>query len=194
MSNNVNIKKFLEAYKELETELKYHISNNTNNVVLEYENELSAKSSTDAERLKVCRIMRNYMAHNDVKFLTPSLSQIEFLTSLTKQLQRLSKTAKDIAKKIPVQNSKVSIKDLIILLDKHTIVPVEYKDTLYIIDKNIIISQLANGYKKLNFDNIKKPLYYEIIDSYLKADCIDNDTIYVVRDAKKDKYVGIIYN
>lgn len=194
MSNNVNIKKFLEAYKELETELKYHISNNTNNVVLEYENELSTKSSTDAERLKVCRIMRNYMAHNDVKFLTPSSSQIEFLTSLTKQLQRLSKTAKDIAKKIPVQNSKVSIKDLIILLDKHNIVPVEYKDTLYIIDKNIIISQLVNGYKKLNFDNIKKPLYYEIIDSYLKADCIDNDTIYVVRDAKKDKYVGIIYN
>ena len=64
--------RFLEAYKGLETELK------ANGLVpLDFENKMS--EGTDKERLKVCRIMRNYISHNDVNFLCATLDQIKFI-------------------------------------------------------------------------------------------------------------------
>ena len=68
--------KFLDAFRALDTELK-----DQGSTVLEYENSLK-DGSIEKEKLKVCRIMRNYMAHNDTTFLTASNEQIKFLQKI----------------------------------------------------------------------------------------------------------------
>lgn len=68
------LEKFLEAYKELEQILR-----EDNVSVLDYENSLS---EADKEKLKVCRIIRNYASHNDKKFVTCTKEQIKFLEEL----------------------------------------------------------------------------------------------------------------
>ena len=55
------INKFLEAYKKLETEIRLL---NPNDTIYDYENRLSEKDSLKAEKLKVCRINRNFIQHN----------------------------------------------------------------------------------------------------------------------------------
>lgn len=66
---------FLDTFSVLDSELKLE-----NNTILEFENPLDSNSQ---EKLKVCRIMRNYMSHNDVTFLSATNEQIKFLNSLT---------------------------------------------------------------------------------------------------------------
>ena len=54
--------KFLDAFKNLENELRAD-----NTTVLDYENSL--KDSNMQEKLKLCRITRNYLSHQDTKFV-----------------------------------------------------------------------------------------------------------------------------
>lgn len=69
--------KFMDAYKDYEAAVRAAGSET-----------LKAEEGADAdvrERLRICRQMRNYLAHvNDAGFLSPSASQVRFLTDQAK--------------------------------------------------------------------------------------------------------------
>ena len=175
--------KFLDAFRALDTELK-----SENSTVLDYENSLE---TIDQEKLKVCRIMRNYMAHNDTTFLSTTNEQIKFLDKLTLDVRRKSHTVKDEMKRIKLVKSTTPIKDIILSIDKYSIVPLELKDGIYLVDKDILIHQIALGNKKIVIP-AKLPKYTYIS----KDDRIDTLTsgIYIVTNdgTMNGTYMGLL--
>lgn len=93
-------KEFLNTYKEFETELR---KQNIDSMSMEQDTELG-------DKFRICRLMRNYMAHNaEVNFIEATSAQVEFLQ---KQLEKLQKANDTIRKHIKTVNaSTVTYKD-----------------------------------------------------------------------------------
>ncbi len=176
--------KFLDAYRSLETELKLEGCG-----VLDYENTLTDK--TTQERLKVCRIMRNYMAHNDTTFLCSSTDQIRFLEQMASEIRKKAHTVKDEMKRVKALKASAPIKEVIASLDKYPIAVLESKAGFYLVDKDILVHQLALGNKKVEIP-ARLPKY-----RYTTKDCRMEDLgrgIYVVTadGTEKGAYLGIL--
>ena len=179
MTNDI----FLNAFRALDTELK-----SEGKTVVDYENSLD---TVNQEKLKVCRIMRNYMAHNDTTFLATTSEQFKFLEDQTYKIRSLSHTVKDEMKKIKTVKSSITFKELSILLDKFPYVPVETKIGLYIVDKDIFIHQLAKGNKKLDIPT-KLPKY-NYLSKLTKMDSISNGFYIITEDGlSTSKYLGLL--
>ena len=67
---------FLDEYKTLEGIL----TKNNLGTVLDYENNLP--EGKDKNKLKLCRIIRNYIVHEDAKFIVPSTEMVKFIMTL----------------------------------------------------------------------------------------------------------------
>ena len=171
--------KFLDAFRALDTELKAEGS-----TVIDYENSLG---TVDQEKMKVCRIMRNYMAHNDTTFIVATNEQVKFLDAQLLELRKKAHTVKDEMKKIKLIKTTAPIKDIITSIDKFPIVPIETKDGIYLVDKDILIHNLALGNKKITIPT-RLPKY----KTTSKLERIENLTsgTYIVID--KEQYIGLI--
>ena len=174
--------KFLDAFRALDTELKLD-----GMTVLDYENGLD---ETNKEKLKVCRIMRNYMAHNDMTFLSTTSDQVKFLEKLASEIRKKSHTIKDEVEKITPLKYTAPIKDVTAVLSKHTVAVLETKAGFYLVDKDMLITQLALGNKKISIP-VKLPTYRYVS----KDERITNigRGIYIVTSdgTKEGKYLGI---
>ena len=172
--------KFLDAFRALDSELK-----DQGTTVLDYENSLT--DTSDREKLKVCRIMRNYMAHNDTTFLTASNEQIKFLEAETEEVLKRAHLVKDEMKRVKTLKTTAPIKDVIASLDKYPVCPIETKAGIYLVDKDILVHQLAGGAKKIAVP-AKLPKY-KTTNKMTKIEDLTSGT-YIVTD--KDAYIGII--
>lgn len=79
--------KFLEKYKELEMLLR------TQNI--DFKNYEEEQEDSIKQKLRICRMMRNYLSHNDIIFIEATKEQINFIQN-TIDNQRLKG---DIVKK-----------------------------------------------------------------------------------------------
>ncbi len=176
--------KFLDSYRALDIELK-----SEGKTVLDYENTLE---STELEKLKVCRIMRNYMSHNDMTFLEATNEQIKFIDSQVDYLRSLSHTVKDEMKRIKLVKSTEWIKNIIPLVDKNKIIPIETSNGIFLVDSNYLIHQLSLGNKKLSFPN--RPPKYDYVNKLDKIEDLNKNHTYIVTDTgtKDGKYLGIL--
>lgn len=175
--------KFLDAFRALDTELK-----SDGMTVLDYENSLD---TLDQERLKVCRIMRNYMAHNDTTFLATTNEQIKFLDDQVVEIRKNAHTVKDEMKKVKLIKATAAIKDVIASIDKFPIVPIETKVGLYLVDKDTLIHNLAIGNKKIAIP-ARLPKYATIAKDE-RIENISSGTYVVTSDGTVNgSYVGII--
>lgn len=169
---------FLEAYKNLEAELKLD-----NLSVLDYENNLD-----NNEKLKVCRIIRNYISHNDTIFIIPSTEMVKYIQQLIVELRKQKHTVKDEFKRVKLVTD-LTIKNLIPLVDK-SIVPIDTKMGIFLLDKDYLIHQLALGNRKLELP--KKFPKYEYVS---KDTLLDNlHGVYIVTDTGTSigKYLGLL--
>ena len=176
--------KFLEAYKALEVELRLD-----NITVLDYENSLEG---TDQEKLKVCRIMRNYMSHNDTTFIQANNDQIKFINNLILEIRKKSHTVKDEMKRIKTMKYSEPIKNILTQIVKYPIVPIETKDgSIYLVDKDIIIKQLASNNKKIIIPT--KIPKYKYLNKTDRMDSISTGTYIVTNDGTANgTYLGIL--
>lgn len=173
--------KFLDAFRALDSELK-----DQGSTVLEYENSLK-DGSVEKEKLKVCRIMRNYMSHNDTTFLTASTEQIKFLDAQTEEVLKRAHLVKDEMKRVKPLKATAPIKDVIAALDKFPVCPLEIKTGIYLVDKDILVHQLAGGAKKIAVP-AKLPKY-KTTTKMTKIEDLTSGTYLVI---EKDAYIGII--
>ena len=79
------------------------------------------------------------------------------------------------------------IKNVIAALDKYPVVPIETKTGIYLVDKDILVHQLAQGNKKIVVP-AKLPKY-KTTDKMEKIDNLSEGT-YIVYD--KNAYIGIV--
>lgn len=178
--------RFLEAYRNLDTELK---ANST--TVLEYENTMP--DGIDKEKLKICRLMRNYMSHNDTDFISTTIKQINFVEKFTEEIRKSAHCVKDEMKKIKTVRYTEPIKNIITQIDKTAVVPVESKAGIYLVDKDILIHQLAQGNKKIVVP-AKLPKY-NYLNKMARMDSVGKG-IFIVTDngTATGKYLGLLIN
>ncbi len=178
--------KFLDAFRALDTELRLDGCS-----VLDYENSLDEMSR---ERLKVCRIMRNYMAHNDTTFLTTTTDQIRFLENQTLNIRRKSHTVADEMMKLKPIKSTAPIKEVVAALAKHPLAVIEVpKVGLYLVDKDILVKNLAAGNKKIAIPAKLPGLVYISKDERVKGPNSFIKGVFVVTSdgTSEGKYLGV---
>lgn len=109
------LSEFLEAYKELETTIRSNAEKlshlswidgrakfSAGTSVLDVENGITDDSVRD--KLKTCRIIRNYAQHHDDAdgFVGATSGMIEFIQGLTSSIRLLNGTYKDVMTKCPI--------------------------------------------------------------------------------------------
>lgn len=178
------VDKFLESYKNLEAELKAE-----GMTILDYENKM--KDGTEKERLKVCRIMRNYMSHNDTVFLEATNEQIKFIDGLTLGIRRQAHTVKDEMKKVALVKETETLKNILPMIAKYPIVPIATKIGVYLLDKDTFVTLLAKGEKKAVIPS-RLPKY-KYVDKNERMENLSSGT-YIVTSTGNDEgdYVGIL--
>lgn len=175
--------KFLDSFRALDSELKLN-----GTTVLDFENTLEG---TDQEKLKVCRIMRNYMAHNDTSFLTASNEQSKFLDSLTTNLRKKAHIVKDEMKRIKAIKYTEPIKNVLAQIVKFPIVPIETKLGIFLVTESILLDQLSKGNKKIAIP-VRLPKY-KYVSKTDRLDSITSGTYIVTEDGTaKSTYIGLL--
>lgn len=178
--------KFLAAYKQLEAELKYD-----EKTVLDYEGTLQ---SSEAEQMKCCRIMRNYMAHNDLEFLSTSNNQIKFLNEHINLIKKSAKCVKNFMKKLALSKETEQLKNLAVIVQKYGVAPMNTSKGIYLANSDTIVANYVVGNKKVNIPS-KLPKYKYISPDIRIADIPLNETFIVTDDGtSKGKYLGILIN
>lgn len=100
---------FLNSYKRLESVLS-----RSNLTPLVYENMLP-EHSEDQDKLKTCRIIRNYLAHHpdSAKMFPATKDMTEFVEELAKKEEQKYTTLKDLSVKTMIATPQTTLKDLV---------------------------------------------------------------------------------
>ena len=177
--------KFLAAYKQLEAELKCD-----EKTVLDYEATLQG---VVAEQLKSCRIMRNYMAHNDLEFLNATNNQIKFLNEQIANIRKTAQLVKNATKKIPLAKETELLKNIAVTVQKYGVAPIQTTKGIYLVNSDIIVANYVSANKKLSIPT--KIPKYQYISPTVRLSEVDNQTkIYIVTDdgTSKGQYIGVL--
>ena len=112
----MELKDLLEKYKELEQILRNKEKQIGDGSVLSYENTLN---QDDLEKLKVCRIIRNYCQHHAdySKFMSID-GMTSFLDKQIKEIEKQESLVKDIMDKTKAPTLKDTFEDIIKYLIK----------------------------------------------------------------------------
>ena len=177
--------KFLTAYKQLEAELKCD-----EKTVLDYEATLQG---VVAEQLKSCRIMRNYMAHNDLEFLNATNNKIKFLNEQIANIRKTAQLVKNATKKIPLAKETELLKNIAVTVQKYGVAPIQTTKGIYLVNSDIIVANYVSANKKLSIPT--KIPKYQYISPTVRLSEVDNQTkIYIVTDdgTSKGQYIGLL--
>ena len=201
---NQKLEDFLQEYSRLETLLKK--TENTAVTVLDYENGLTDIEAK--EKLKVCRIIRNYCRHHEdyAGFIEVSDGMLKFLQTLNFELEKPFLHVSDKTKKITAVSNKDSLKSVSTLFMKHKVdfLPLvnpseeKGKDSVDgIITRNMLVQMLAeSGSLATKIGKALTPKVVEMSPEYFEAspeemlDQYAGDEIIVV--CKNGKYKGVV--
>ena len=193
-----NTEKFLEKYKKLEAAIAEAsmipgVKGSPGSV---YELEDMLENEENKNRLRVCRIMRNYMQHNAPEFVAITDGQLDFLDRMTETVTGRKRLVKDNMKRI---QKPLTINDSIqtgleyLAKRSRDWMPVVDKDGYVqgIVTYKVLGTALAQGLT-LRTKIVKAGLSkeYESVSPDDELSKIDKDIIYVVESGKK--LIGII--
>lgn len=197
--------KFLTEYKRLENVLRDQGLGS----VLDYENSLVTEVSLTSEKLKVCRIQRNFIAHNDTggKFICISPAQTAFIKRLADKLEAKQKHVKDIMTRQKAVTMSSTMKEVLaaVTRSKSGYAAITDKDGIYlgsldsaalvslIAKKGSIAAKLSSYIDEKQLAAFDKKNGIRIVSPDMRADeaLAGKESILIVAD-KNEKYKGII--
>lgn len=176
--------KFLDAYRNLENELRYE-----SRTVLDYENALQDEDIKD--KLKLCRITRNYLAHHDTKFVTATLDMCKFLDQLSIKVRQSSGIVRDEMKKTKAVIEGEALKNILPLVAKG-VVPIINKQNqcVFILDSDYYVNLMAKKATKLELP--KKLPKYNYVKKEDRLDGLYGFYIVTEDGTSKGKYLGTL--
>ena len=190
--------KFLENYKELEKTLALIGTD-----VLNYENIFT--NSEDSNKLKLCRMTRNYLQHNnDQNFVEPTDKMIKFLENLNKSL--LAKTETNAKKMVKTDKIKIDINDrldevlpilakykLLLIYDKNTFKGV-YRTSTYL--NFALKNKITKTTKVSTFEKPGKVYVAKNAQYSISLDLLANNPVVFVTETGKEKeeILGVLIN
>lgn len=203
----MTVEKYLQAYSKLETILKDVLGI----AIKEYEDTLT---DLNKQKLYICRVMRNYLAHNeDKKFIEISDNQGKFLEDLYKEVKekkdlvkqhmqgrRSIVYAKEDDKMITIceKMANKGIDYCVIIDDKWTlkgIIDMQVLLKLGIIRKDLAVKKIMKNCEERLQELIKKEYvkFYEEDDLWENVQKEEYRLIVVIENKAKNIVKGIIY-
>lgn len=184
---------YLEKYKKLEELLKQ--SQGFHDSIFEL--ETSYNNSKEGEKLKLCRLVRNYLQHNTDVFIEPTEEMIKFLDSEIFEIESKFLRVKDQYIRSKAISEDLTFKEAILLLNTKNFLPVVNKDNLVIgtfndtvIRKSIKNNKLNNKIKT-NKDLLDGVLPFVSMNDNIK-DIQCGSYIVTLNGNKSEKYKGIL--
>lgn len=109
--------KFLNEFRRLEKVLK---ETKTADSVPDYENSLQTSVDDIYDKLKMCRITRNFLSHhaNGSKFIMPTTEMTKFIKELSDKLESQIQHIKDVMTRQKTVTMDTSIKDVLTALSR----------------------------------------------------------------------------
>lgn len=184
---------YLEKYKKLEELLKQ--SQDCPDSIFELESEYN--NSKEAEKLKLCRLVRNYLQHNTDAFIEPTEAMIKFLDDEIFALESKFLKVKDQYTRAKAISEDLTFKEAILLLNTKNFLPVVNKDNLVIgtFNDNVIRKSIKNNKLnnkiKTNKDLLAGVLPFISVNDNFK-DIQSGSYIVTLSGNKFEKYKGIL--
>ncbi len=184
---------YLEKYKKLEGLLKQ--SQGFPNSIFEL--ETSYNNSKEGEKLKLCRLVRNYLQHNVDVFIEPTSEMIDFLDEEIFKLESKFLRVKDQYTRAKAISEDLTFKEAILLLNTKNFLPVVSKDNLVIgiFDDTVIRKSIKNNKLnnkiKTNKDLLAGVLPFVSMNDNIK-DIQRGSYIVTLNGNKSEKYKGIL--
>lgn len=162
-----DIERFLNEFRRLETALR---NTDTADSVLDYENSISKNDADVSDKLKLCRIVRNYISHHPAEgsknFVVPTGIMIKFISEQADAIEAKEQHARDIMTRVKSITPDTGIKDVLFTLSKakHGWLAITDKSGRFtgMIDSNAFVSLIA---KK---QSLTGKLSSVITDAFLK--------------------------
>lgn len=191
--------KFLDAYRQLEDALS-HSTKLSADTVLSYESALQAQNDTESsEKLKVCRIMRNYMTHHaDGKsFLSATPAMTKFIKHEANKISSLELNAGNLAKKTAILTPSTTMKEAAAAFSKSKTAWLPYADKkgniVGAVDSSLVITLCAQGTRSnATIGSYAKPSAVPVIDSNTIAYNLPQHANLIVINQKTGTFKGII--
>ena len=183
---------FLTAYKALEEVLTVQ-----GKTVFDFEQELS---QTDMKRMQLCRLTRNFLQHENEKFILPSKEMTVFIKRMTEHALRSVEKARDQMKRVSPVLSSEKMKDAANKLDKYPVLPVVSEDKTFLgllTDESIRKAVISNTLsKKISLQ--KENITFCNKKVFIRPDTLLQDLsepFYIVTDdgTENGKYKGILF-
>ena len=165
--------------------------------------ENHAKDGSIQNKLRLCRMIRNYAQHNEdyKSFLAMQSDMILFINKVLKDLGCIDKTAGQLCKKVQALSEKSILSDCCTaLINKKTdwlpVVDSKSNKCLGIVTNNHILSWISDGAtlktKIRSLLSVKNEKAMTLVQDDVKYNSIPNaDYIVIIKD---DIYKGIIVN
>ena len=184
---------YLDKYKKLE-ELLRQSQESPDSI---FELETNYNNSKEAEKLKLCRLVRNYLQHNTDDFIEPSEEMIKFLDGEINNIESEFLRVKDQYTRAKAISEDLTFKEAVLLLNTKNFLPVVNKDNLVIgafndtvIRKSIKNNKLNNKIKT-NKDLLSGVLPFVSMNDNIK-DIQTGSYIVTLNGDKSEKYKGIL--
>ena len=184
---------YLEKYKKLE-ELLRQSQESPDSI---FELETNYNNSKEAEKLKLCRLVRNYLQHNTDDFIEPSEEMVKFLDSEINVIESKFLRVKDQYTRAKAISEDLTFKEAILLLNTKNFLPVVNKDNLVIGTFNDIVIRKSiknnklNNKIKTNKDLLSGVLPFVSMNDNIK-DLQSGSYIVTLNGNKSEKYKGIL--
>lgn len=195
MINQKNVAKFIQQYNDFEKIIS--ASNAVQaRTVLEFEESLTLKDAEANQKLKVCRIVRNYIQHNDVNFVEPSKEMIDFIANLSDYVRSLEMSANDVLKKLTPLTLSDTITDAAKKLSRNKLMPVvdKKKVCVGIVTDETIRAAVSKGTrpssKLSNIESLIKSA--TIISKDIPVKNITENSVVTKDGTKNGQYVGVV--
>lgn len=195
MINQKNVAKFIQQYNDFEKIIS--ASNAVQaRTVLEFEESLTLKDAEANQKLKVCRIVRNYIQHNDVNFVEPSKEMIDFIANLSDYVRSLEMSANDVLKKLTPLTLSDTITDAAKKLSRNKLMPVvdKRKICIGIVTDETIRAAVSKGTrlssKLSSIESLIKPA--AIISKDIPVKNITENSVVTKDGTKNGQYVGVV--
>ena len=109
--------KYLNEFSRLENVLR---ETETAKSVLDYENSLQGYVDDIYDKLKLCRICRNYLSHHPdgAKFIVPTMEMTKFIKGLADEIESKKQHIKDIMVRQKALTLDTPIKDAVSMISK----------------------------------------------------------------------------
>ena len=178
---------FMAEYKAMEQALS-----DAGKTVAEYEQSLS---ESDRRKLQLCRLTRNFIAHEPAGFAVPTEAMIVFVSGIAQNFHRQKAKICDVMQRVPAAEDKLKIDEIARrLTDKRPAIPIVNSNGVFLglFTKDSVVDAVSTNCLKLTLSR-HKGILVSCVTMLWKEPAEDAPIGCVCAVDEKGRYKGLVF-